>query len=88
MVPVAYFAPASAARPFFLTPAPFAVSANSAFHCSNPAALLPHADWATLVRRQEATTPAAAINFPSAKNAMSLSQDFLQNRVDEPRQLG
>ena len=31
-----------AASPFLLTPAAFAVSANSTFHCSNPAALLPH----------------------------------------------
>ena len=42
MVALAYFAPASAARPLFLTPAALASLAKSAFHSSNPAALLPH----------------------------------------------
>src|SRR5690606_13239174 len=44
MVAVAYLAPARADKPRQLTHAAFASWANSAFHLSNPADVLPH--WA------------------------------------------
>ena len=74
MVAVAYFAPASAARPLLLTPAALASLAKSAFHSSNPAALLPHcAACATPVSRLRTAAPAAAIIFPLARNAILFS---------------
>ncbi len=65
MVPVAYFAPAGAARPLPLTPAAFASLAKSTFHSSNPAAVSPHeAACAAPVSRQSAAAPLPRSSFP------------------------
>src|SRR5690606_37766567 len=69
MVAEAYFAPASAARPFPLTPAAFASLAKSAFHASNPALVLPQLA-AACAPAVAANTAAIAVMtiFPLAKN--------------------